>query len=271
MNSSLPLLLAFAIGVVAGLRSMTAPAVVAWAARLGWLNLQGSPLAWIGSTVAVVVFTLGALAELVADQLPKTPARTKPIGLTARIVMGGLSGACLCAASGVHRPVRAVLGGIGGIVGAFAGYEHYGPRQVLRVPDPVIAGRKIWWRSGWLAAGFATLVWRERSRTGAPAALARSPTGTLACCWHLPGALGQGAPRPPPFLTLLTLHRPATAAISSRSVSARTSNFSLPVWSPTALGCVRLEKVSYPGGNLSSGISLYDVATGAVTIPQGSQ
>ena len=44
MNSNLALLLAFGIGVIAGLRAMTAPAVTAWAAHLGRLNLLGSPL-----------------------------------------------------------------------------------------------------------------------------------------------------------------------------------------------------------------------------------
>jgi len=38
MNSGFALLLVFGIGVVTGLRSMTAPAVVAWAAHLGWIN-----------------------------------------------------------------------------------------------------------------------------------------------------------------------------------------------------------------------------------------
>ena len=35
MNSGFELFLAFGIGVVAGLRSMTAPAIVTWAAHLG--------------------------------------------------------------------------------------------------------------------------------------------------------------------------------------------------------------------------------------------
>jgi uncharacterized membrane protein len=37
MTPSQVLLLAFLIGVVAGLRSLTAPAVVAWAAHRNWL------------------------------------------------------------------------------------------------------------------------------------------------------------------------------------------------------------------------------------------
>jgi uncharacterized membrane protein len=39
MSSGMMLLFALGIGVVAGLRAMTAPAVVAWAAYVGWLNL----------------------------------------------------------------------------------------------------------------------------------------------------------------------------------------------------------------------------------------
>ncbi len=42
MTHVLVLLLALLIGVVAGLRSLTAPAVVAWAAFLGWIDLHGT-------------------------------------------------------------------------------------------------------------------------------------------------------------------------------------------------------------------------------------
>src|SRR6476469_10777254 len=91
---------AFAMGIVAGLRSLTAPAVVAWGAHLGWLNLHDSPLAFMGSTTAVAVFSLLAIGELIADKLPMTPKRTAPAPLIARIVTGGLCGASLFAAVG---------------------------------------------------------------------------------------------------------------------------------------------------------------------------
>jgi uncharacterized membrane protein len=70
-DSSYILILAAGIGFVAGLRSLTAPAAVSWAAHLGWLDLQGSPLAFMGSTAAVAIFSMLALAELVADKLPR--------------------------------------------------------------------------------------------------------------------------------------------------------------------------------------------------------
>src|ERR1700730_18828932 len=91
MKSGFALLLVFGIGVVTGLRSMTAPAVVAWAAHLGWINLHGSPLAFMGSAWAVGIFTVGALGEFVTDLLPTTSARTAALGLTARIVIGFVS------------------------------------------------------------------------------------------------------------------------------------------------------------------------------------
>jgi len=123
MNANYVFAFAVGIGIVAGLRAMTAPAAVTWAAYLGGLNLHGSPLAFMGSMVAVAIFTVGAIGEYIADKLPKTPSRTAPLGLIARIVTGGLSGACVCAAAGQSLLVWVVLGAIGAVIGAFGGYQ----------------------------------------------------------------------------------------------------------------------------------------------------
>jgi uncharacterized membrane protein len=140
MNPGFALLLMFAIGVVTGLRSMTAPAVVAWAAHLGWINLSGSPLAFMGSAWAVGIFTIGALGEFVADKLPSTPARTAAVGLTARIVIGLLTGACLAVAGGASYWLGALIGAIGAIAGAFGGYQaRVRLVRALHVPDAAIA------------------------------------------------------------------------------------------------------------------------------------
>jgi uncharacterized membrane protein len=140
MNPSEVLLLAFLIGIVAGLRSLTAPAVVAWAAHRNWSDLHNTSLSFMGSTAAVVIFILLALVELVADQLPSTPSRTKPPGLIARIVLGGLSGACVAGAGAQSMMLGALLGAIGGVAGAFAGYEvRTRLVRALKVPDLIIA------------------------------------------------------------------------------------------------------------------------------------
>ena len=114
---------ALGIGFTAGLRSLTPPAVVAWTAYLGWLNLNNSPLAFMGSIIAAIIFSLLALFELFADLQPSTQKRTAPIPLTARILMGGLCGASLCAAANQSLIIGTILGAVGGIIGAFAGYE----------------------------------------------------------------------------------------------------------------------------------------------------
>jgi uncharacterized membrane protein len=123
MNGNYFLALALGIGIVAGLRSLTAPAAIAWAAHLGWLDLQGSRLAFMASTVAVAVFSLLAVGELIGDKLPKTPRRTAVAPLLARIFSGALCGACLGAAANRSLLTAGLLGGIGGVIGAFAGYE----------------------------------------------------------------------------------------------------------------------------------------------------
>ena len=140
MNPSQVLPLAFLIGVIAGLRTMTAPAVVAWAANRNWLSLQSSPLALMGSIVAVVVFSLGALGELVVDKLPSTPSRTQPLGLIGRSVLGGLSGAAVAVSGAQSIALGAILGVTGAITGAYAGYEvRKRLVRALKVPDFVIA------------------------------------------------------------------------------------------------------------------------------------
>lgn len=108
--------LALLIGVVAGLRAMTAPALVSWAAHLGWLPLQGTWLAFMGYAWTPWIFSALALGELVSDQLPKTPSRTVPLQFGTRIVMGGLCGGAIGTASGSW-----LLGMLAGVVGAVIG------------------------------------------------------------------------------------------------------------------------------------------------------
>jgi uncharacterized membrane protein len=108
--------LAFLIGIVAGLRAMTAPAAAAWGAALGWFDVSQTPLAFMGYRWTPWILTLLAIVELITDQLPATPSRKVPIQFGARIVMGALSGATLGASGGVL-----VGGAVAGVVGAVVG------------------------------------------------------------------------------------------------------------------------------------------------------
>jgi len=130
--------LALGLGFVAGLRTFTAPAVLSWAAYLRPDILTGC--GFLGSKIAVAFLTLLALAEYVGDLLPKTPNRTAPGPLIARIISGGLCGACLVISSRQPWVPGVLLGGIGAVVGAFAGYNARRKLvEKLKVKDAMIA------------------------------------------------------------------------------------------------------------------------------------
>jgi uncharacterized membrane protein len=114
------LLLALVIGIVAGLRAMTAPAAVSWAAHARWLDLGGTWLAFMGYAFTPWILTVLALGELVGDQLPTTPSRTVPIQFATRVLTGGLSGASIGVAS--HHLVTGLFAGmIGAVIGTLGG------------------------------------------------------------------------------------------------------------------------------------------------------
>jgi uncharacterized membrane protein len=120
MTQVLVIVLALLIGVIAGLRAMTAPAVVAWGALLGWIDVDGKWSEWVAHPITVTVLTIFLLVELVTDQLPKTPSRKTAPQFATRLIMGAFAGAVIgsaffhtfsCTGAGI---VGAVLGTLGG-------------------------------------------------------------------------------------------------------------------------------------------------------------
>ena len=122
MGLAFILLLLFGIGFVCGLRSMTAPAVVCWGAHLGWLQLAGSPSGFFAHSASLIIFTIFAFGELVADKLPKTPSRTAPPSFAARIVLGAFAGAVIGTAWGYTWSALGA-GAIGAVLGTLGGYQ----------------------------------------------------------------------------------------------------------------------------------------------------
>jgi uncharacterized membrane protein len=110
------------LGVTTGLRAMTPMAVLCWFAYLGYLPLEGTWAAWMASATAVVVFTVLALAEIVADKLPRAPDRISLGPLTARLVFGGLIGSIAATAMIGPGLEGVLLGVVGAALGAFAGF-----------------------------------------------------------------------------------------------------------------------------------------------------
>ena len=96
---------AFVLGIVSGLRTFTSPAAV-------MLRVGG---------VASIVLVVAALAEYVADALPRTPSRTGPVGQTARIISGAFVGWAIALPAG-SSVAGAIAGVIGALIGTFGGH-----------------------------------------------------------------------------------------------------------------------------------------------------
>ncbi len=117
------------LGILCGLRALTPPAVVCWAAHLGWLNLTGTHLAFLANPITVGIFTLLALVELIGDKTAKIGPRTAPVGFGARLISGALCGAALASPGGLA--IGAIVAVVGAIVGTLAGYHI---RRALTAP-----------------------------------------------------------------------------------------------------------------------------------------
>lgn len=109
------------LGVVTGMRSMTALAVLCWMGWLGMVPEHGWAI-WITYLAAAVVFSTCALAEYVVDTLPKTPNRTAVAPAIARVVIGALVGAVVVTA--INEPLAGgiIFGAIGALIGTWGGY-----------------------------------------------------------------------------------------------------------------------------------------------------
>lgn len=139
------LILALLIGIVAGLRAMTAPAAISWAAHRGGLVVDGSWLAFLGWRFTPWIFTALALLELVSDQLPGTPSRKVPVQLGTRLIMGALSGAAIGTGGGLLIAglaagiVGAVIGTYGGAAARAALARHFGADWPAALIEDVVA------------------------------------------------------------------------------------------------------------------------------------
>lgn len=100
------LLAAFLLGLVAGLRTFTAPAVL-------WLLRH--------SGIWAVLLGIAAVLEYAGDVYPKTPSRTAPPSLIARLISGGFVGWSLSAMAGGSTAAGAIAGVLGAAAGTYGG------------------------------------------------------------------------------------------------------------------------------------------------------
>lgn len=109
------------LGVVTGMRTMTAMMVLCWFAYRGHLPVGETWAAWTSHLASAIIFTVLAIGEYIGDKLPQSPDRTAPGPLAARVVFGGLVGA-IVATSLDGSLTEGILLGIGGaLLGAYGG------------------------------------------------------------------------------------------------------------------------------------------------------
>jgi uncharacterized membrane protein len=118
-----PFILAFLLGLVAGLRAFVAPAAVAWAAYFGHFHVAGTHFAFMGHIATPIVLTLLAIAELVYEKNPRSAGDKMFFPeLLLRIVMGAFSGAVIGSSNQSNALfVCAAIGAMGAIAGSFGG------------------------------------------------------------------------------------------------------------------------------------------------------
>lgn len=120
------MLKAFQIGIIAGMRTMTAPALVSYKlahtkpGRSIGPALPDSRLHFLTSPTTTNVLAVMAVGELVADKMPQATDRIGQPQLWGRIGSGALSGAALTEADGNSAPIGAVIGALGAAAGSFA-------------------------------------------------------------------------------------------------------------------------------------------------------
>ncbi len=102
---------AVAVGALAGIRSMSGPALASEV-----VPPEKMPI----GPVALKALALG---EFVADKLPFMPDRTSVIPLIGRAVMGGLSGAAICSSKKRSVALGAALGALAAVGMSFVAFK----------------------------------------------------------------------------------------------------------------------------------------------------
>lgn len=109
---------AFQLGVIAGMRSMVAPALLSRKlVRTIPTKEPQKPIHYLAQPPVAIGLSVLAGGEIIGDKMPNAPDRTKPPVFISRIAAGATCGAFLSEVEGQPAPYGAIAGGIGAAVG----------------------------------------------------------------------------------------------------------------------------------------------------------
>ena len=131
---------ALLLGIVAGMRTMMAPAVLAIALfRRPELAPATAPAQWFFLRPVALLLGFAALGEIVGDKLPWVPNRTAAGPLVGRLASGAVTGAVLVQLGHIDPWVGAAYGAIGALIGAFGGFHaRRFAGRVTGIKDPFV-------------------------------------------------------------------------------------------------------------------------------------
>ena len=128
-----------ALGVVAGMRSLAAPAALSRHLVTDPTVPHGALDDLLSRPAAPRVLGIASAAEHVADKLPFIPARTDPAPLAARIAAGAVCGWVIARRAGESAATGAVVGGLAAAAATFAAYHLRRALISQGVPDVAAA------------------------------------------------------------------------------------------------------------------------------------
>jgi uncharacterized membrane protein len=128
------------MGVIAGMRSLSAPAFVSnHLVDKQSLSIENSNFRPLASPNVRNGLTALAVGEMAADKLPIVPDRISPLPLLGRAAAGAICGASLCTAENERSGIGAITGALAASASAYCFY--YLRKRIAegtRIPDPLI-------------------------------------------------------------------------------------------------------------------------------------
>jgi uncharacterized membrane protein len=141
LKISQPVWQVVALGVLAGMRTSSAPAITSHILSHHQQTkcFSNSSLGFMRLDQVATALKVFAVSELIADKLPSTPNRIKPFALFARCLSGGLAGASIYKATGNDPLTGIFIGTTAAFASTFGSY--FLRKSIVRqtrIMDPVI-------------------------------------------------------------------------------------------------------------------------------------
>ena len=128
---------AVGMGAVAGMRAMSAPALLSdELSKMPSNTLAASPLHFLQSDAVATGLKVLAATELLGDKVPQAPDRITPPSLLVRALSGAVVGATIFTANKDKITKGAIIGAAAAIAGAFGGfYLRKAIKNITHLPD----------------------------------------------------------------------------------------------------------------------------------------